>query len=104
MPRVPPLLPYPMQSIFAIMLSMSVGELARLIGRSVDTIKRWEKSGLIIAERDSLGRRRFTNRQVERCVELGKMALEAQRASKSLTQLASEREPLTLSLTNDLSS
>ena len=75
------------------MVSMSVGEVARLIGRSVDTIKRWEKSGLLTAERDTLGRRRFNSHQIERCKELGRMALEAQRTSTSLAQLASDREP-----------
>ena len=77
---------------------MSVGELARLIGRSVDTIKRWEKTGLLTAERDGLGRRRFNAQQVERCFELGKLSIEAQRTSTSLTRLASDREPPMLPL------
>ena len=80
------------------MASMSVGELARLIGRSVDTIKRWEKIGLLTADRDNLGRRRFNSQQIERGVELGKLALEAQRTSTSLTQLAFDSEPPMLPL------
>jgi excisionase family DNA binding protein len=80
------------------MATMSVGELARLIGRSVDTIKRWEKTGLLTAERDGLGRRRFNTAQVERCIALGELALEAQRTSTSLSQLATDREPPMLPL------
>ncbi len=80
------------------MATMSIGELAQLIGRSVDTIKRWEKAGLLTAERDRLGRRRFNQQQVERCAELSKLSLEAQRTSTSLSQLASDREPPMLPL------
>ena len=102
-PGLPPLRPFRTYGPFAIMCSMSVGELARFIGRSVDTIKRWEKTGLLSADRDNLGRRRFNSQQIERGVQLGKLALEAQRTSTSLAQLAIDREPPMLPLVNKVS-
>jgi DNA-binding transcriptional MerR regulator len=84
------------------MLVMSIGELARYAGRSVDTIKRWERLGLLVADRDSLGRRRFDRRQIDRCLELCQLALEAQRRSKSLTDLVADLEPPRLPLLGKL--
>lgn len=39
---------------------MSIGEVARLLDLSVDTIRRWEKKGLIKGQRNSLGQRIFS--------------------------------------------
>ena len=75
---------------------MSIGELARQVGRSVDTIKRWEEQGLVRPDRDDLGRRRYALHDVERCRELGSLAIEAQRLSMRLPDLVRVREPLRL--------
>jgi DNA-binding transcriptional MerR regulator len=66
----------------------SIGEVARLIGRSVDTIKRWERDGLVTAKRDHLNRRVFTKEQIERCLELETLSELAQTTSTPLTKLA----------------
>lgn len=80
------------------MAAMSVGELARTIGRSIDTIKRWERLGLLSAHRDRLGRRRYEQPQIDRCVELSELALEAQRRSMKLKDLVAAIDPPRLPL------
>ncbi len=76
---------------------MQVGELAKRVGRSVDTIKRWEEEGLLSCERDPRGRRVFDESHVELCLRLADLGLLAQRRSEKLATLAAA-EPLQLSL------
>lgn len=45
---------------------LPIGEAARMLGVSVDTIRRWEAKGLITATRTPLGQRRFAASEVER--------------------------------------
>lgn len=71
---------------------MSVGELARVVGRSIDTIKRWEDQGLLRPERDALGRRVYAAHHIDQCRELGRLAVEAQRKSTKLSALVADRE------------
>ena len=71
---------------------MSIGELARRVGRSVDTLKRWELHGLLVPVRDELGRRHYQFSDIERCRELSVLAVEAQRKSVKLAALAADRE------------
>lgn len=43
-----------------------IGEAARRLGVSVDTIRRWESRGIITATRTPLGQRRFAISEIER--------------------------------------
>jgi DNA-binding transcriptional MerR regulator len=76
---------------------MYVAELARRVGRSVDTIKRWEEQRLVSPARDSQGRRVFDERDVSRCLQLARLSLLAQRRSEKLLALA-DRDPVQLAL------
>ena len=48
---------------------MTSGEVANLIGVSVDTIRRWEKSGKVAALFTPTGHRRFRREDVERLLQ-----------------------------------
>jgi DNA-binding transcriptional MerR regulator len=76
---------------------MQIGELSKRIGRSVDTIKRWEEEGLFSCERDRRGRRTYKESHVELGFRLADLGLLAQRRSEKLKTLA-DREPHQLSL------
>jgi molybdopterin-binding protein len=43
-----------------------LGDAARAIGVSVDTLRRWERAGKLRTKRDGANRRRVTQREVER--------------------------------------
>jgi molybdopterin-binding protein len=45
---------------------LTLGEAAREIGVSVDTLRRWERTGKVRAVRDERNRRRIPRREVER--------------------------------------
>ena len=45
---------------------MSLGEAARAIGVSVDTLRRWDRAGRLETTRDARNRRRVPRREVER--------------------------------------
>ena len=48
------------------MPELSLGEAARAIGVSVDTLRRWDKAGRLRTTRDERGRRRVPTAEVER--------------------------------------
>jgi len=48
------------------MTDLSMGEAARAIGVSVDTLRRWDRTGKLRASRDSRNRRRVPASEVER--------------------------------------
>ena len=48
------------------MATLTLGEAARALGVSVDTLRRWERAGKLRAERDQHGRRRVPEAEVER--------------------------------------
>jgi DNA-binding transcriptional MerR regulator len=74
-----------------------IGELARRVGRSPDTIKRWLDQGLLNCERDERNRRIFTELDVERCSDLIRLSIAAQVQNKKLAELA-DNLPVQLSL------
>ena len=43
----------------------SVGKFAKLIGKSVRTVQRWDKDGLLVAKRSVTGRRFYTHAQYQ---------------------------------------
>src|SRR5918997_842033 len=45
---------------------LPLGDAARAIGVSVDTLRRWERAGKLRTSRDAANRRRVTRREVER--------------------------------------
>jgi molybdopterin-binding protein len=51
------------------MSELTLGEAARAIGVSVDTLRRWDKSGRIRTVRDGAGRRRVPVGEVERLAD-----------------------------------
>ncbi len=51
--------------------SYSVGEAARLLGVSVDTLRRWDGQGRIKTHRDAANRRRVPAREVDRLQQRG---------------------------------
>ena len=44
----------------------SVGKFAKLIGKSVRTVQRWDKDGLLVAKHSATGRRFYTQRSISR--------------------------------------
>ena len=48
---------------------LSIGEAAGALGVSADTVRRWEKSGKLHAERDERGRRMIPRKEIERLSE-----------------------------------
>jgi molybdopterin-binding protein len=48
------------------MADLSLGEAARAIGVSVDTLRRWDRAGRLETNRDARNRRRVPRREVER--------------------------------------
>jgi molybdopterin-binding protein len=48
------------------MQDLSLGEAARAIGVSVDTLRRWDRAGKLTTHRDERNRRRVPRREVER--------------------------------------
>jgi hypothetical protein len=74
-----------------------VAELARRVGRTPETIKRWIAKGLLDCERDEHNRRVFGEKHVERCHELAKLGVKAQVEQRPLTDVAAE-QPLQLTL------
>jgi molybdopterin-binding protein len=53
------------------MQSHSIGEAARLLGVSVDTVRRWDRQGRIRTRRDQANRRLVPDSEVERLRGLG---------------------------------
>jgi molybdopterin-binding protein len=45
---------------------LSLGEAARELGVSVDTLRRWDRSGKVKTTRDARGRRRISREEIER--------------------------------------
>jgi molybdopterin-binding protein len=48
---------------------LPLGDAARAIGVSVDTLRRWERAGRLRTSRDSANRRRVSRREVERLTQ-----------------------------------
>jgi molybdopterin-binding protein len=48
---------------------LSLGEAAKAIGVSADTLRRWDRAGKLRTRRDERGRRRVSTREVERLSE-----------------------------------
>ena len=70
--------------------TMKVGELAKRVGRSVDTLKRWEQQALLTPARDNRGRRIFREEDVAFCLHLAELSIAAQRRSQKLKVLAAD--------------
>lgn len=66
---------------------MLIGELCRRIGRSADSVKRWEEQGLLRPERDVRGRRLYSEAHVELCVSLAQLGFIAQVRNTKLRDL-----------------
>jgi DNA-binding transcriptional MerR regulator len=76
---------------------VGIGAVSQLIGRSPDTLRRWEKDGLVLPGRDRYGRRRYSAEDVERCRELARLSPQAQRCStKLIAVLSGQPRQLTL--------
>ena len=62
------------------MADLTLGEAARAIGVSVDTLRRWDRAGKLRTTRDERNRRRVPRREVER------LTRPAARATRSATR------------------
>jgi excisionase family DNA binding protein len=51
-------------------MSMNITEFAKIIGVIPDTVRRWERSGKITADRTVGGHRRFTDMHVQQALRL----------------------------------
>lgn len=69
---------------------MRISEVARIIGRSVDTIKRWESEGLIQPLRDERGQRYFGDSDLAACRRLADLAILAQHDSVKMSALVNQ--------------
>lgn len=76
---------------------VGIGAMSQLIGRSPDTLRRWEKDGLLKPSRDRNGRRVYSPDDVERCRSLARLSHRAQYNSRKLATLAGDI-PVQLSL------
>ena len=76
---------------------MLIGELAKRVGRHVDTLKRWEEAGLLVPERDARGRRIYGAEHLELCLALAKLSIAAQKSCCKLSDLI-EQIPVQLTL------
>ena len=56
-----------------------LGDAARAIGVSVDTLRRWERAGKLRTKRDGANRRRVTQREIQR---LGGHPIATRRATR----------------------
>jgi DNA (cytosine-5)-methyltransferase 1 len=84
----------------------AVHEAAELLGVSADTIRRWEKKGLIRAKRGKHGERLFEQQELRRVAEQGENSsgvwtqLKAEKSSVSLIELFCGAGGLALGLSN----
>lgn len=69
---------------------MLIGEFCRRVGRSPDTIKRWEDLGLLPVARDARGRRLYSESDLLRAHQLAQLGLLAQTQSRKISALAKE--------------
>jgi DNA-binding transcriptional MerR regulator len=72
---------------------MLIGELCRRIGRSADSVKRWEEQGLLSPGRDARGRRIYSEADVEACAHLAHLAFIAQVRNTKLRNLVEPPSP-----------
>jgi molybdopterin-binding protein len=49
--------------------SLSLGDAAAAIGVSIDTLRRWDREGKLVTERDSRNRRTVTRSEIERLTQ-----------------------------------
>lgn len=69
---------------------MLIGEFCRRVGRSPDTVKRWEDLGLLQVARDARGRRLYSEADLVRAHQLAELGLLAQVQSRKISTLAKE--------------
>ena len=74
-----------------------VSELAKRIGRTPETIKRWADQGFIPCERDDRNRRIFREEHVGLCREIARLSISAQTQNRKLSELV-ELIPVQLGL------
>jgi hypothetical protein len=75
---------------------MGVRQVGDAIGRSPDTLRRWEREGLVVPQRDGRGHRIYSADDLERCRNLANLAPRAQRRSMKLATYIG-KEPIQLS-------
>lgn len=73
---------------------VGITEASRLTGRTIKTLRRWEREGLLVPDRDVNGRRRYSEQHLARCKEIVAHSRVAMHRSKKLQSVI----PLQLSL------
>lgn len=66
---------------------MYIAEASQAVGRSMDTLRRWEDEQLVVPDRDSRGRRVYREHHIARCRELARHALDAMKTNRKLAKL-----------------
>lgn len=72
-------------------VAVTISEASAVVGRSPDTLRRWEERGLIRPGRDRRGHRVFSDSDVARCVELARHSLAAQYLNKKLIDVVPQQ-------------
>jgi DNA-binding transcriptional MerR regulator len=67
-----------------------VSELAKRVGRTPETIKRWADEGLLDCDRDDRNRRVFREEHVEVCRQLARLSVTAQIQNRKLSEIVEE--------------
>lgn len=67
--------------------NVNISEASRAVGRSPDTLRRWEEQGLIDPERDARGRRVYRDHHVARCLEIASHSLNAMSSNTKLVSV-----------------
>jgi len=67
-----------------------VSELAKRVGRTPETIKRWADEGLLDCDRDDRNRRVFHEDHVNVCLQLARLSVTAQIQNRKLTEIVEE--------------
>jgi predicted site-specific integrase-resolvase len=82
---------------------MTIGELARRVGRSTETLRRWEAEGLLVSSRDHLGKRVYREHHIERALLLAEAGPSAQRRARKMSVVINDLPGTQLSLFSEQS-
>jgi DNA-binding transcriptional MerR regulator len=70
---------------------MHISEASRLVGRSPDTLRRWEEEGLIVPDRDGRRHRVYRDSDIARCLELARYSEAAQILNRPLSEVVPQQ-------------
>ena len=77
---------------------VQISEIAQAIGRSTDTLKRWEDEGLLVPARDRRGRRVYGYGDLDRARALAAIGIRGPVVAMKMAIVLEELEPRQLTL------